>query len=1127
MPMPDAVRARTIHIGQFRLVRLQVVNWGTFCGYKDLPIDERGVLLTGPSGSGKSSLLDALSTALLPANDQRFNASADLTARGSKQATRSVADYVRGAWSQTSDENDQSQVQYLRGGKPTWSAIAATFDDGLGSVTTAVAVRWFPGVDNDSAAMNPMYQLHDGDFDLSQMQGWAERGFDTRWLKTTYPAQYPTGQGSYLRDLAKRIGLGHSKAGLSLLGKAKALKNVGDLNLFIRANMLDEPATFGQAQRVVSSFAPLNEAYETASRAHAQARVLQHLPENWAKFCEAGRTGSRAAALLGTPMEDYLRGVHLRVVEAELERLDEEIEKLDAQLQREESEKENRYKLFRALDDVWNREGQSLHRLEADHQIAESEAKTRREAFNRYSSYVTRLERPCPHDAGSFATLREDLPDIEAEARTEKDDIEPQRTELFGALSQAVSDYNEKNTELTALRSARTLIPPRVADRRTEIADGAGVPAADLPYAAELIDIAPGEERWRPAAERVLRSFGFRLLIPERHKDAVRRYIDEHDMRGIVEYTIVTAASAHRPVPATNTLASKLIVDTAHPSGSWLAGQLTQRFDHVCVETAKDLDHHRVAVTVRGTVKMPGNQYRKDDRPELTNPSSYILGANPAAKLAAVEREVAHLEQARDDAVRAARAADDQYRSLDGIIEAAQQTAKFEEWTTIDHWVADQRAKDLAQRIADIKASDVDLQRLEIQRDDAEREYNTASDQCSDTRNKIRNAGARQTSLITKFDDLDARPHTLSDPDDVAYLDELIADLDEQPAVGTMEHIRSATRSELQRRRDNANSERKLALERVRTAIGRFIEQWHDVAPDTSGDAERSGEAFVALHEEIAHRRLPEAMTKFQQMITEDMVPSIGLLQASVEAASKEIEQRIRTVNVGLRRVEFNAGTHLQIAVRDSRPREVKEFRAAVDTLLRHAPSAKSDAQASVAQFRRVRDLMARFTTDTAEARRWRTNVLDVRESYTFYGREEDADGVTVFTYHNTAANSGGEQEKLVAFCLAAALSYNLSDGESDGRPRFAPLMLDEAFSKSDETFAAQALAVFDEFGFQLLMAAPIRMSGIVEPFIGQAILVEKRMTPDGSHSNAASATFGELAVRRDAETDGALRVAA
>ena len=51
---------RTIHLGQFRITRLQVVNWGTFCGYKDFPVDERGVLFTGPSGSGKSTLLNLI-----------------------------------------------------------------------------------------------------------------------------------------------------------------------------------------------------------------------------------------------------------------------------------------------------------------------------------------------------------------------------------------------------------------------------------------------------------------------------------------------------------------------------------------------------------------------------------------------------------------------------------------------------------------------------------------------------------------------------------------------------------------------------------------------------------------------------------------------------------------------------------------------------------------------------------------------------------------------------------------------------------------------------------------------------------------------------------------------------------
>lgn len=1125
--MPEPPRARTIHPGQFRLVRLQVVNWGTFCGYKDFPIDERGVLLTGPSGSGKSSLMDAHSLALLPTNDQRFNASADLTARGAKQSTRTVADYVRGAWSQTSDENDMSQVQYLRGGKPTWSAVAATYDNGHGTITTAVAVRWFTGVETDGAALKPMYQLHNGHFDITALQGWAEREFDTRWLKTNYPATYPPSQGAYMRDLTQRVGLGGSSTGLSLLGKAKAMKNVGDLNLFIRANMLDEPDTFAAAQRVVDAFTPLNDAYETASRAHAQAHTLRDVPANWTTYHESGRTSERAATLLGAPMEHYLRGVHLQAVETELDRLDDIIAELNTTLEQQTTEKDRKYAAFRSLDDQWNQASTALQSLEADLKLAKAEATAKREAYRVYSGHVTRLQQPCPHDDESFTALWARLADIEREARTAMADIEPRRNEKFAAAAKATQEHREKANDLAALQSARTLIPPREVQRREVIARGAGVPVADLPYAAELIDIAPGQERWRPAAEKVLRNFGLRMLVPYDHKEAVGRYIDENDMRGVVEYSVVTAVSAHRPTPSRDTLAGKLTVDTDHTGGEWLAAQLARRFEHVCVETARDLEDHRVAVTVRGTVKLPGNHYRKDDRPELTNPSSYILGANTVAKRAALAREVEALASAMKEATREAREMDERYRTLDATIEAVARVGEYASWEVLDHWAAAGAIDGLETRIAEIKAQNVDLQRLEKQRDTAEQQFRAASDDCATTRSEIKRQGDQQEKLISVYEAEERRPHTVSDSDDHAYLDVVLASLDVKPAVDTMPHVTSAFRAELQGRKASAESDRNLAYTKVKNAIEQFLEKWPDTAPDNSGDVERSGAAFAALHEEIATRRLPDAMAKFQQMISEDMVPSISLLHRAIEQAAEEIKRRADMVNAGLRRAEFNPGTHLQIAYKVNQPADVKDFRKLVDELLSNAPAARRDPTASVAQFRRVRALMARFTGTTVEARRWRGNVLDVRNSYTFYGREETADGTTVFTYHNTASNSGGEQEKLVAFCLAAALSYNLADETSDGRPRFAPLMLDEAFSKSDETFAAQALAVFEEFGFQLIIAAPIRMSGIVEPFIGQAILVEKRMTPEGAHSNAAYATFGELAARRDAELEGATRAAA
>ncbi|MEV6987589.1 ATP-binding protein [Sphaerisporangium sp. NPDC051017] len=349
--MREARGTRSVFLGQFRLTRLQVVNWGTFCGYKDFPIDERGVLFTGPSGSGKSSLMDAHSVALLPTREQRFNASADLTARGAKQGSRSTPDYVRGAWSETNDEHGQSQVRYLRAGKPTWSAVAATYDDGLGQVTTAVVVKWFSGSETDGAALKTMYQLHHGQFDLNLLDEWATHGegFDTRWFRTAHPASYPDSQDAYMRELAKRVGLGTSKTALALLGKAKAMKNVGDLNLFIRDNMLDEPATFAAAQKMIESFNPLNDAFETARRARDQAKTLQEVPAHWTTYLAAKDIASRAGVMLGPPVEHYLRGIHLQVLRTEIDRLKASVTLLRGQLDRQNQESSAAEKLYLSL----------------------------------------------------------------------------------------------------------------------------------------------------------------------------------------------------------------------------------------------------------------------------------------------------------------------------------------------------------------------------------------------------------------------------------------------------------------------------------------------------------------------------------------------------------------------------------------------------------------------------------------------------------------------------------------------------------------------------------------------------------------------------------------------------------
>lgn len=121
---------------QQRLERIQLVNWGTFNGSFTLPVPRDGLLITGPSGSGKSSLLDALAAVLVQPKWLMFNAAAQ--EGGVSDRNRSLISYVRGAFKREADDaTGEVSTAYLRTGA-TWSGIALTFDDGTGAGTSVI-----------------------------------------------------------------------------------------------------------------------------------------------------------------------------------------------------------------------------------------------------------------------------------------------------------------------------------------------------------------------------------------------------------------------------------------------------------------------------------------------------------------------------------------------------------------------------------------------------------------------------------------------------------------------------------------------------------------------------------------------------------------------------------------------------------------------------------------------------------------------------------------------------------------------------------------------------------------------------------------------------------------------------
>ena len=118
---------------QYRIERVQVLNWGSYSGLQVMRVGRKSTAILGPSGRGKSTLLDAIASVIMP-NPQEFNQAArdDI---GSKRE-RTVYSYARGLTVNHQDANGRSSTpSYLRpAGSPGFPCGAAiTWSTGTGS----------------------------------------------------------------------------------------------------------------------------------------------------------------------------------------------------------------------------------------------------------------------------------------------------------------------------------------------------------------------------------------------------------------------------------------------------------------------------------------------------------------------------------------------------------------------------------------------------------------------------------------------------------------------------------------------------------------------------------------------------------------------------------------------------------------------------------------------------------------------------------------------------------------------------------------------------------------------------------------------------------------------------------
>jgi len=158
---------------QYRIEQVQILNWGGYTGLQVMQAGRVSTAILGPSGRGKSTLLDAMAAVIMP-NPQEFNQAAR-DDKGRKRE-RTVYTYARGLTVSHQDDNGRSATpSYLRppGGAGFISGAAITWSTGMGKRVTAFRLVWVgaDATDNASIGNSTVYGLVHDAFDLARLDG--------------------------------------------------------------------------------------------------------------------------------------------------------------------------------------------------------------------------------------------------------------------------------------------------------------------------------------------------------------------------------------------------------------------------------------------------------------------------------------------------------------------------------------------------------------------------------------------------------------------------------------------------------------------------------------------------------------------------------------------------------------------------------------------------------------------------------------------------------------------------------------------------------------------------------------------------------------------------------------------
>lgn len=1094
----------------YRLNYMELFNWGTFHN-KVYRIEPRGnnSLLTGANASGKSTLIDALLTLLVPAKKDRFY---NQSSGNEKKGDRTEETYVLGNYGNMQSEGEASTRKQQLRDKNTYSVILASFTNNFKNVVTLFQVRWFVNGELKCTFGFSTKALHITD-DFSTFDA---KGYWRKTLDRKYNVNVPKKQIEFydtIKDYKDRIvhsmGLRSDKA-LTLFNQIVGVKVLNDLDDFIRNNMLEQRDTEEEYNRLNDSFARLIEARTTIEKVSEQIEQLKPIDEkarqleNIAKALSELQTTREMAVYWFAQKNMEMANAKLVELNEKLSKLNEELTKLNADKE-ELKERERSLSLAIENDNV----GQQIKAIEKEMLGLERTKQSRQKKFDEYNKKVREVgfsENPAEVQ---FLENRE-------KARAERDNCEATLNEkneewrLAKNEEERIGEAITSNIEtLNTLQKNKNNISGRVAEIREMILQEVHAKPEEVPFIGELIRVKDSEKVWENSIEKILHNFALRLVVPEKYYRQVSQFVNGHDLQGRIVYqryenTISLTSFQFREYNE-NSLIEKIEFNPKSIYSEWVKDVIIENYNYICVD---DLDefyrYGEKVVTKEGLIKSTHNKHEKDDRPQINRRENYVLGWDNKEKIAAIKEIVRGLQDDQKQKVNDIREINTKIKEIgkrkDCFDDIFKLYTKYEEinWEETARTIqekkeekenleaANSKVKELQEQLQKVQTALKTLEDVTIKSKDREIyqieqvELVTANKRLVEAQSILNTTGVVDVSSFEG-----SNPEVL----DINY------DNSEERQKSFQSNIKQ---QEEEKKEEKNKIEREVSalITQFKNPSEEILQKYRDWRSDvhTLPDAQHLHliSEYQKFYEKLKKEDLVRHEQRFNSYLHETLTNQVSSFRMFFVGWEKSIKDTIEMLNKSLKAIDFSTSpsTYIQLVNFKKANTDIAEFRKELEGAIPNIREVDASIDGRRNHFEQIIQPLIQHLRDE----QWRKKVMDVRNWYSyraeeFYKETEQKRNV----YESMGQLSGGEKAQLTYTILGSAIAYQFGltkDGLQSNSLRF--IAIDEAFKAQDEDKARYLISLCKQLHLQLLVVTPSDNIHIVEDDISFVHYVER-----------------------------------